>query len=659
MKSEVRHGVRIVVFPSLFGSQCSMASGFQTPSINWSSDNLPDAFSSFRQYCQLIFDGPYSTKSEKEKVTYLLLWIGRQGLDVYNSFTWDNADDRHKLTEVWLKFSDHIEPKVNSWLARYTLQQFRQSPEESVDTFISRCRTQAAKCKFKDADETNSRLIELLIVGTKHPEVQAKILEKGDGVTSLDAVMEIARTYEATKGHVAQLQARADVHIVRKSEPKPGNAGSKCSRCGTQHAKNKSACPAIGQKCNKCGFTGHWAAMCKSKKVATASQSRQPCKSQQSKSIHAVKEDESDVVDTLVFECIDVHRVTASHRDTATEIRTTVNFTLGSRTAQLKGKVDTGAQGSILPLRLYRTMFPDNILPSGMPKPGVLEASDTKLTAYGGAPLQHYGIVKLRCELNELESTESFFVTHAEGPAIFGLPLLRALNMIQVSVDANCLNQPEAAKDALLREWPNCFKGIGKLPGKYHITLDPAAEPVVHSPRRVPIALADDIKAELQDMESSGIIKKVTEGQPTDWVNSLVYRRKKNGKIRICLDPKDLNKAIKRDYHVTPTVEEIIPKLNGAKHFSILDAKCGYWNVELDEPSSFLTTFNSPCGRYRFLRMPFGLRMSQDVFQARIDQLVEGLTGVIGIADDIVVFGKSKVDHCMILGIIPEEQTAT
>ena len=91
--------------------------------------------------------------------------------------------------------------------------------------------------------------------------------------------------------------------------------------------------------------------------------------------------------------------------------------------------------------------------------------------------------------------------------------------------------------------------------------------------------------------------------------------------IRICLDPKDLNKAIRRDYHVTPTLEEILPKYNGAKYFSILDAKSGYWNVELDEPSSYLTTFNSPFGRYRFLRMPFGLRMAQDVFQHRIDQL--------------------------------------
>ena len=146
-------------------------------------------------------------------------------------------------------------------------------------------------------------------------------------------------------------------------------------------------------------------------------------------------------------------------------------------------------------------------------------------------------------------------------------------------------------------------------------------------------------------MESRGIITKLKEGEPTAWVNSLVYRRKPNGKLRICLDPKDLNKAISREHHVIPTLEEILPKLSGAKYFSIVDAKCGYWNVELDQESSYLTTFNSPFGRYRFLRMPFGLRMSQDVFQAKIDQTFEGCEGTIGIADDIVIFGKSEQEH--------------
>ena len=92
-----------------------------------------------------------------------------------------------------------------------------------------------------------------------------------------------------------------------------------------------------------------------------------------------------------------------------------------------------------------------------------------------------------------------------------------------------------------------------------------------------------------------------------------------------------------------PTLEEILPKLNGATHFSILDARSGYWNVTLDEESSYLT-FNSPFGRYRFNRMPFGLKMSQDVFQSRIDQTFEGCNGVVGI-DDIVVISKTTEEY--------------
>ncbi len=146
-------------------------------------------------------------------------------------------------------------------------------------------------------------------------------------------------------------------------------------------------------------------------------------------------------------------------------------------------------------------------------------------------------------------------------------------------------------------------------------------------------------------MEANDIIEKVKEGEPTSWVNSLVYRRKPNGRLRLCLDPKDLNKAVRREHHVTPTLEEILPKLTGAKYFSILDAKSGYWNVVLDEESSYFTTFNSPYGRYRFKRMPFGLRMSQDIFQAKIDQTFEGCAGVVGIADDIVIFGRTVEEH--------------
>ncbi|XP_068697311.1 uncharacterized protein [Montipora capricornis] len=89
----------------------------------------------------------------------------------------------------------------------------------------------------------------------------------------------------------------------------------------------------------------------------------------------------------------------------------------------------------------------------------------------------------------------------------------------------------------------------------YHITLDPEVSPVVHAPCKMPIELKDKLQVELREMpESQDIIAKVT--QPTDWVNSLVIREKGNGRLRLCLDPKDLDKAIKRKHRPIPTLEE-------------------------------------------------------------------------------------------------------
>ena len=195
-------------------------------------------------------------------------------------------------------------------------------------------------------------------------------------------------------------------------------------------------------------------------------------------------------------------------------------------------------------------------------------------------------------------------------------------------------------KEHLIEMYPECFDGsVGCFEDyTYHITLDPKVKPVVHAPRRVPLELVDKLNFELNEMEKNGVIEKVT--KPTDWVNSIVIREKPNGRLRLCLDPKDLNEAIMRDHYPTPTLEEITPKLAGARVFSKIDARNGYWNVKLDDESSYLTTFNTPNGRYRFLRMPFGLRMSQDVFQFKIDETYRNCLGATGIADDITVHGR-------------------
>ena len=166
---------------------------------------------------------------------------------------------------------------------------------------------------------------------------------------------------------------------------------------------------------------------------------------------------------------------------------------------------------------------------------------------------------------------------------------------------------------------------------------------MIHAPRKCRKHLRDEIEEELKTMESQGIIRKVSE--PTEWISSIVYIRKKNGKLCLCLDPKDLNRTIMRCHYKTPTMEELAHKLSGAQHFSKLDAKNGYWSIPLDKESQLLMTFHSPFWRSCFRRMAFGLVMSQDVFMQRMNMILEKCPGTNGLIDDVLVYGKMKEEH--------------
>ena len=119
----------------------------------------------------------------------------------------------------------------------------------------------------------------------------------------------------------------------------------------------------------------------------------------------------------------------------------------------------------------------------------------------------------------------------------------------------------------------------------------------------------------------------------------------KPNKTRICLDPKDLNNSIKREHYPMPTIEEVVAKLPQATIFSTLDATCGYWQIPVDETSSKLLTFNTPYGRFRFCRLPFGISSASEVFQRTMNQLFGDIDGCEIIVDDILVWGRDEVEH--------------
>ena len=191
--------------------------------------------------------------------------------------------------------------------------------------------------------------------------------------------------------------------------------------------------------------------------------------------------------------------------------------------------------------------------------------------------------------------------------------------------------------------FPNSFDCIGDMKGEYNIKTDPTVPPVQHRRWKVPIKYKEEIEKELAEMVQQGIITKQTE--PTPWVSSLTYPKKANGKLRICLDPKDLNKAIIHENHKAPTLKEIAHVLTGATRFSKVDGNKAFFGMHLSEEASLLTMFNTHLGRYRFLCVPFGLKMSQDIFQMRMDNIVAQCPSVLAIHDDVFIYRKDDRDH--------------
>ena len=203
-----------------------------------------------------------------------------------------------------------------------------------------------------------------------------------------------------------------------------------------------------------------------------------------------------------------------------------------------------------------------------------------------------------------------FIIAETSSSPILGLKMSKNLNLIKrvLHVSSSVANFAE--------EYSNSFGEIGCLPGTHHITIDETATPIIHPSRRVPHSLKPKLKEELQRKVNLKVIKPVSD--PSDWVNSMVIVEKSNGKLRICLDPRDPNQVIKRHHLQLPTAEEITARMAGASFFAKLDASSGYWHIKVDQESCKLLTFNTLFGRYRFLRLSYGVHRASEVFQASV-----------------------------------------
>ena len=138
----------------------------------------------------------------------------------------------------------------------------------------------------------------------------------------------------------------------------------------------------------------------------------------------------------------------------------------------------------------------------------------------------------------------------------------------------------------------------------------------------------------------------------SEWISPTVVAFKSSGDIRLCVDLRTVNKAIIVDTYPLPDIDEIFIQLSGATHFSKLDLKSAFNQLELDEESRHLTTFITHEGLFRYKIVCFGLASAPSCFQRMMTHILCGISGITCFIDDIVVYGKSKEEHDINLGAV-------
>ncbi|GFN81343.1 transposon ty3-i Gag-Pol polyprotein [Plakobranchus ocellatus] len=351
-----------------------------------------------------------------------------------------------------------------------------------------------------------------------------------------------------------------------------------CTKCGSQHDYGK--CPAFGTTCKKCNKPNHWAKVCRAtSNGAEADKNRQnkekptlkkstgkPTKKWLKKGkVHDFQE-----LDSTDDEEFNINTVGSNLQDDREEIFTRIKAKVPERvkeTMNIRCKLDTGANANILTLRSFKQIYRNKVSDNKIINADFVRPSGAKLIGYSGEPIKHNRTVLFEC--GKARIPQKFFIVDTDGPNILGLQGCRALDLIKINCNIQHVKPINSVQD-LQSSYPTQFDQIDNFEGTFHIKIEKDASPVVQPPRKYPVNILKELEGELKRMEELQVIRK--ENEPTDWVNSIAFSRKANGKLRICLDPKDLNKVIKRTHHKIPTLEEIAHKFNGAKYFSKLDA---------------------------------------------------------------------------------------
>ncbi|XP_011858920.1 PREDICTED: uncharacterized protein K02A2.6-like [Vollenhovia emeryi] len=520
------------------------------------------------------------------------------------------------------KLDDYFIPKQSKVYERHVFRLLKQEEGEKFEKFLVRLRTQAVKCKFEKPEE---HLIDQITEKGTSTELRKKILTIGDDIT-LDKIITEANTLEVVNHQLEEYEQKiknqdVNVNAVNNKNNKAPNpdgqknrfsSNKRCGRCGSyKHTSEDNNCPARGRKCHDCGKLGHFRQYCKTQGI-------------RKRKADEIKKQDGEKKEKQARKGSGINRVENEEVDYVFNVNynATVECEVGG--VKINMLIDSGCKLNLITDKTWEFLKDQKVTSFNL-----IKEPDKTLLAYGSdTPLNIQGSFETGIKVNNREETATIYVISRGSRDLLGKDTAIRLGVLNLGLNVYQIGNRPFSK----------FKGV-----LVEIPIDESEKPVSQPYRRIPIPIEEKINKKIKKLLDADIIEEVNE--PSKWISPIVPILKDNGELRLCVDMRRANAAIRRENHPLPSMDHLLPKIRKAAFFTKLDIKNAFHQVELHPNSRHITTFITLKGLYRYKRLMFGITCAPELFQKILEKMLIKCEGVINFIDDILVYGCTEQEH--------------
>lgn len=484
------------------------------------------------------------------------------------------------------KLDDYFAPQRHDAHERYIFWGMKPELGETLGKFLMRAQVHAAKCNF---GKTAAESLSIAVVDKMLQFIPAGLRERmlQDSGLNLEELQKQINAYEISRSASEQIGGQSILQPKSSHAEGLHRVKAYCKYCGRSHSFEEP-CPARNKSCSSCGKRGHFRAVCRNRsdnQVATTS--RAPGKRSYGEAYrnNATQSEGQRSKFVKRVNAINDAQVAEGGKAELIEMVSSANDSNDMVWAKVGGiliemQIDSGVQSNIIDGSTWESMCQH-----GVKVLSSFQHSDKKFRAYAQqdnliVTTMFDAEIVISDKNNHRSKVARFYVIQGGPQPLLGRTTAKQLGVLIVGLPS----QHELVQNVeVSRPFPS-FRGI-----KIQIPVDRSVEPVSQRLRRLPFATLERVEMKLEELLAKDIIEPVSE--PSRWVSPMVVVVKDSGDIRLCIDMRQVNKAVLRETHPLPTVDDIRWKLNGSTYFSRLDIKDAFHQLKLEDDSKPLTTF--------------------------------------------------------------------